>query len=767
MRVLLFIITALIPLVAGAQKNTYGMTGRVVDKDGAAVIRASVKLSMTGDSTFRRMTVADDNGVFKLSGLAGGNYTLEITYIGLADYLSDVTVKGDTDLGTIRMDDSSEMLGEVTVMANYTRLKRTGETIVKVKGNPLTKGKSTQNFLKYVRGIDVTESSLSLNGKSNTLIYLEDRPISFEQLKSIPPSMIDNIEIIPFADASYGENATGGVVKIHLREEGGLIGTATLYGGMNTKDLYGESPNLNVLYSKGKFTVNNYLTAFECGQYPTLVTKEYDSSDGSYTYKDNILKYRKFSDYMSLRYNFNKTDRLDLYGGVLLRWDRMLNNSISGADTLDIEAKPNRRSYSVGTQYRKGLGNGGENFMVMRLEYSKSKYDNGYEYNRNGMFDSSRQYYDMDIVSVSPYAKFKFNDKMNMAAGLQYYYVSDWNDNRGTKTMTYMDDGRYRLDQSYYTAWAEYGLQPVKSLFLKLGLRYRGTEDRYKDYLDSSMSFDRWQDGICPSLFGQWTIDSDKMRYLSISYRRTFNLPSLGYMLPNVTWQGDDLYSTGNMNLKKETYDNVELNFSLNRRLSLSYGMSYGSDIVSVIMHQDENRPGVYYTMPENSAYCMQQSVMLDYSGRIFSFWHTNTNISYLYRHSRSGSGKISHGMVTFKSNNDFTVSKNLGFTLNMSASSRSMTESYEENAKFKMDVSGYMSLMKGKMNVSLLYENLFYNRRKRTICGEGWERKRLLLNADSHVVLFFTWNFTAGKKIKNQNMPKVSDTQQMDTPTF
>lgn len=45
------------------------------------------------------------------------------------------------------MDDSAEMLEGITVMANYTRQKRTGETIVKVKGNPLTKGKSTQDFL--------------------------------------------------------------------------------------------------------------------------------------------------------------------------------------------------------------------------------------------------------------------------------------------------------------------------------------------------------------------------------------------------------------------------------------------------------------------------------------------------------------------------------------------------------------------------------------------------------------------------------------------
>lgn len=407
MRLLLFIITMLMPLMAGAQENTYSMTGHVTDKDGISIMRASIILSMKGDSTFKKMTVSDDNGVFTFSGLDNGNYELKITYIGLADYISDITVKGNTDLGNIRMDDSAEMLEGITVMANYTRLKRTGETIVKVKGNPLTKGKSTQDFLKYVRGIDVTESSLSLNGKQNTLIYLEDRKISFEQLKSIPPSMIEDIEIIPFADGSYGEKATGGVVKIHLRQEGGLIGSATVYGGMNTEDLYGESPRLNLLYTKGKFTLNNYLTAFECGKYPDILTKEYNSSDDSYTYKHNITRYRTLGDNLSLRYAFNKTDRIDLYGGVSASWNRTSKNSISGNDTLNIETKPISHAYSIGTQYRKGLGNGGENFLNMRIDYSKSKYDNGQEYNKNGMLDNARQDYDFDVVSVSPYTYFK------------------------------------------------------------------------------------------------------------------------------------------------------------------------------------------------------------------------------------------------------------------------------------------------------------------------------------------------------------------------
>lgn len=141
MRFMLFIIFALISVGAGAQENTYSMTGHVIDKDGISVMRASIILNMKGDSTFKRMTVADDNGAFTFSGLTGGEYEIKITYIGLADYISDITVKGNTDLGIIRMDDSAEMLEGVTVMANYTRQETYGRNHCESERKPADKGK--------------------------------------------------------------------------------------------------------------------------------------------------------------------------------------------------------------------------------------------------------------------------------------------------------------------------------------------------------------------------------------------------------------------------------------------------------------------------------------------------------------------------------------------------------------------------------------------------------------------------------------------------
>ena len=146
-----------------AQTKVNNVSGRVNDGDGEAVWRATVALQpIDGDSTGVRTAVTDESGAFVLGGVAGGHYKLAVTCIGYDDYVSTLTVDGDKDVGVIRLKDSSEMLDEITVMANYSEVKNNGDIVVRVKGNPLAKGKGTLDFLRLVSGIGVEANGLSI-----------------------------------------------------------------------------------------------------------------------------------------------------------------------------------------------------------------------------------------------------------------------------------------------------------------------------------------------------------------------------------------------------------------------------------------------------------------------------------------------------------------------------------------------------------------------------------------------------------------------------
>ncbi len=77
------------------------------------------------------------------------------------------------------------------------------------------------------------------------------------------------------------------------------------------------------------------------------------------------------------------------------------------------------------------------------------------------------------------------------------------------------------------------------------------------------------------------------------------------------------------------------------------------------------------------------------------------------------------------------------------------------------------MSLLKNKLNVNLSYNGVFYNRPKMTVYGDGWMLTRKYLSHNTSVSLNVSWNFSIGKKIKdNRDMPSIGSAGRA-IPTF
>lgn len=203
MRNIIFILTLLFVTVVNAQNN---VTGSVTGNDGLPVIQATVTLQQKCDSVKELRVVTDNDGKFTIN-VDKGKYILSISSVGYEKYKSDLSVDGSKDLGIIKLDLSSELLDEVTVMANYSEVKQNGDIMIKVKGNPLARGKNTIDFLRLIGGIAVSDDGISVRGRKDTKIYIDDQQITFDQLKAIDPELIARIEIVPHADASYGVNA--------------------------------------------------------------------------------------------------------------------------------------------------------------------------------------------------------------------------------------------------------------------------------------------------------------------------------------------------------------------------------------------------------------------------------------------------------------------------------------------------------------------------------------------------------------------------------
>ena len=117
-------------------------------------------------------------------------------------------------------------------------------------------------------------------------------------------------------------------------------------------------------------------------------------------------------------------------------------------------------------------------------------------------------------------------------------------------------------------------------------------------------------------------------------------------------WQNSKLYSVGNPSLKMQTYNQLQVYFSLNRSWSADYLMNFGNDLVKVLMQPDGNRPGVYFTRPENAGDRMYHKLRLTYSGRLFGFWYSRNTLGAVYMQEKMPGRKVCNANISFSTDN-------------------------------------------------------------------------------------------------------------------
>lgn len=171
----------LILLLAMAAANAtaarmYPAGGRVVDEQGQAVEYATVVLLRGGEQVAGMAT--DDAGRFELK-VPTGEYTLSIQYLGFDPVLRQVRVEADNDLGDIVLKSSSTQIEGVVVKAQLIR-READRFIVDVANAPAAIGKDGIELLERAPGVWVDDEKISINGKSGSKVYVNDRELRME-----------------------------------------------------------------------------------------------------------------------------------------------------------------------------------------------------------------------------------------------------------------------------------------------------------------------------------------------------------------------------------------------------------------------------------------------------------------------------------------------------------------------------------------------------------------------------------------------------------
>ena len=263
-----FILFALIGcfIMPGLAQNK--VTGTIVEEANGKVIPfVNVGLFRQADSVFVSGAASDDKGRFELLA-PNGDYRLAVSAIGFQTYEQMLTVKGNQDLGKLKLSEGSTKLGEVVVADKRPLFAVEGEkSMYNVAEDPSIQTGTASDALQNAPGVEVdVEGNITLRGVSSVEIWINDKPSKLTEenlktyLQTLPANAIARIETITNPSAKY---ATSAEAVINIVTSAHIKSNQFVSFGVNGSNQPFVSPWVSYMWKKEKWSVN----VFASGRY--------------------------------------------------------------------------------------------------------------------------------------------------------------------------------------------------------------------------------------------------------------------------------------------------------------------------------------------------------------------------------------------------------------------------------------------------------------------------------------------------------------------
>lgn len=589
------------------------VTGHVIDDQNRPVAYATVVLLHDAQQAAGQAT--DTEGRFQLK-LLPGDYTLSVQFLGYEPLDEPIRITGATDLGDIRMRSTATAIEGVVVTGQIVR-READRFVVDVANAPSSIGKDGIELLEFSPGVWIDNEKITVNGKSGTKVYLNDRELRLPSdqlltyLRSLRAEEIQKIEVIPITGADYDANASGGAILITLkkRRDNGTTGSLSMktYQGHDRHD-YNPSGSLNLHTGRLDLSLSAWGSFGQSG-FRSDEETNYTTSEALLTSHSSIQS------------------RENNFGGKIGAVCELSANHSIGAQ-FDYWRNDANEPNATYTDFRTAEG----------LTRTTSTYD------RNRLYDNYAATFNY-IWKIDT-----LGSKLKMLADYTHRQSDDRNDNRSRieSPQTTVDSlYRNRLASRYDIATATLALEKKFSprWTLKAGAKYTynrmNNNDRY-EYLKAdewlrndrqSFAIDYTEQiaaayGVVAANLGRWSLvagvrgefthtsgkqieqnygslfpnanlsyalTSDGSYSLIAQYARTISRPSFWCLLPQRMQISDYTYQTGNPLLDPSYTHNVSLTLVMKHKYTLTAGMNINTDEIQQILSPDPEQPDILY----------------------------------------------------------------------------------------------------------------------------------------------------------------------------
>ena len=619
-----------------AQSDEGTITGQVLNEEGNSLPQASVAVYDSTESNIITGVTSDSSGTFTVD-VSPGSYVLEISFLSYDTYNESVSIaSGETvDLGTISLTPTSETMEEVFVRAEESQMEMSFDRRVFRVGEDLTSlGGSAMEVLDRVPSLATDiDGNLSLRGNQSVRILINGKPSNrvsdgnVDNLRSIPASMIKEVEIITNPSSKYSAEGSAGIINIILKKEQqrGLNGSVSAGGGLPEE--YEGSTNLNYRVNDINFFFNgglDYRTEPEGGS----SFQRFSGPDTTYMYRERTdAREAEIDGDLQFGADFYLSENEVLTASAYISTEEEENNE--DVTYTDLEYSPGAFNGDVLEEtFRENRQVENETDLDFNLDYENKFSGDEHKLVADASFDISRETADNNIRetvregTADPLFQRTTDGEEEMDLRFNAEYTRPLGENgkleAGIRSDTEWMDNTFSVEERQNGNWVSLPafndnflyLENVNAAFAilgtewgdfsgQVGLRLENTRIR-TEVKSTGQVNDQNYLNLFPSVFLNYSFNEQQS--VQVSYSRRLSRPWSRSLIPFVDFDDPRSQFTGNPNLKPEfsnSYEAGYLHHWETGSLLTSFYYRHRTDVIERITNQEQ---GVTRIFPINLA---------------------------------------------------------------------------------------------------------------------------------------------------------------------
>ncbi|MCL6275645.1 TonB-dependent receptor [Muricauda sp. 2012CJ35-5] len=746
--------------------------------------------------------ITTESGTFEIKKLPEGNFILEVQYIGYKTHSQKLEISKNNrkvNVGTISLEEETEALSEVEVVAERTTIEqRVDRKVINVGKDLTTAGATASDIMNNIPSLNVDSQTgdITMRGNSNVRVMVDGKlsnvPVA-QLLRQIPSTSIKSIELITNPSAKYNPEGMSGLINIVLHKNANIGFNGNITTGL-TKGIEAKfNSSIDLNYRNGKFNFyGNY--GNNIGKYVndgtilrldenSLQSFDFFNNNKSHLYKVGVDFYLNDKNTISV---FTNQNIFDGKGEGITDVD--YRNDMSRNVTQFFNDVSENRSEQYNFDYKLDFNKEGHN-IELEIDHNRFENDQDANFRTTGasLFPDYMDFVDtertqtianLDYVNpVDSISKLEIGVESRLfETNVDYSSTGLSFNSNGNLIPTPSTEFDYSMD--IYSAYVTFSQNREKWSY-QVGARLENVE--VKADTNQLRTFTDKYTQIYPSAF--LTYRPNEKDQIQVSFSRRVDRPGLQQVNPIREWATPLISSFGNPSLEPQFTNSYEANYTKRiKNGSITGGIFYRTITDEInravfVDRLDFNKLILTFdNFDKTNAYGFEAS--LNY--RPAKWWSINGSFDYYQQTNRGITESLPSDITdptpddivveevevdntawNLRLNNSFTVTKKL--TLQAFAFYRGQNRNlqFEVDPMYFVNLGARYTFAEGKGTISLNWNDMFNTMRfafdgdrpYAQVGGFNWE--------SNNVYAGLSYRFGSGKNRAKQRKRRDNNTKQ------